>query len=104
MRDGLQHRHELLPPDLDEGVLAGAAAPGPVLLARQYRMIRLDPAPVRSSNPARAAAAARLYPSLRESIYRLTWWSVVCLPGINVPPDRGGNIERVVSEPSDRPS
>ena len=34
MRDGLQHRHELLPPDLDEGVLTGAVAPGPVLLAR----------------------------------------------------------------------
>ena len=30
----LQHRHELLPPDLDEGVLTGAVAPGPVLLAR----------------------------------------------------------------------
>jgi hypothetical protein len=44
MRDGLQHRHELLAPDLDERVLAGAVAPDPVLLARQYR-IRLEPAP-----------------------------------------------------------
>ena len=28
---------------------------------------------------------AWLYPSLRKSMYHLTWWSVACLPGINVP-------------------
>ncbi len=34
-----------------EGVLVGAVAPGPVLLARQYRMIRLDPAPGTLTEP-----------------------------------------------------
>ena len=50
--------------------------------------------PVRSLKPARAAAAAWLYPSLRESMYRLTWWSVACLPGINVPPAIAGGTLR----------
>ena len=35
-------------------------------------------------------------------MYRLTWWSVTCLPGINVPPAIAGatSIDLAVSEPS----
>jgi hypothetical protein len=61
-RDGLQHRHELLAPNLDEGVLAGAIAPGPVLLAREYR-IRFDPAPGALAEP-----SARCSGSLTVSV------------------------------------
>jgi hypothetical protein len=43
-----------------------------------------------AAHRARAAAAAWLYPSLREFMYRLTWWSVACLPGINVSPAIAG--------------
>ena len=84
MRDRLQHRHQFVTPALDEGIL---------------------PRAVRSLKPARAAAAAWLYPSLRESMYRLTGWSVACLLGINVPPAiAGGTLRKVVSEPSHRTS
>ena len=41
MRDRLQHRHQFVTPDLDEGILPRAIAPDPALLARQYR-VRLD--------------------------------------------------------------
>lgn len=32
------------------------------------------------------------HPSLQELLYRLTWWSVACLPDINVPPAIAGNM------------
>jgi len=44
---------------------------------------------------ARAAAVAWVCPSLRESIYRLTWRSVTRLPDIQCSPAIAGNIDHL---------
>ena len=62
MRDRLQHRHQFVAPDLDEGILPRAIAPGPALLARQYR-VRLD-----ASSSALAEAGARRRRGLAISV------------------------------------
>ena len=61
---GLEHRHEFVAPDLGERIRACPVAPPSRWLGRTglASMRR----PVRSLNPARAAAAAWGYPSLRE--------------------------------------
>jgi hypothetical protein len=64
VRHGLQEGHEVLAPDLGEGIGAGAIG-AQRLLAGSGRT-GLDAAPVRSLKPAWAAATACVRPSRRE--------------------------------------
>jgi len=48
--------------------------------------------------PERAAATARVWPALRDAMYRLTWRSVMCKPDIQGSPAIAGGTLR----PSDR--
>ena len=83
-RRPLQDRHDLGAPHVLEGI-----DPGPVLsgepLARQYAPPFSMRRAVLSLKPARADAIAWLDPSLRSSMNRLTWRSVMCPPGIQSP-------------------
>jgi hypothetical protein len=61
-------------------VLPEALDPGPASRCRLSGALPPRRRPVRSLKPARAAGAGWVCPSLRESMYCLTWRSLMCLP------------------------
>ena len=78
-RHPLQDRHQLRARHRNGSNACGSAGPDP--LARQYRVL-LDPPRRALAETGACRRRCLTVPSLRESMYRLTWWSVMCFPGI----------------------